>query len=1123
MNRIYTLICLLFVIGGITAQENHITGYEYWMNNDYSLKKTETVSPVKTFHRQTTISCEELSPGIHTLNVRFHDENGTWSPTVSSYFYKLDKQIANSIVEYEYWTDDLYEKKTAQKISSSGSFLLEKWIAFDSLEDGLHAFHIRFKDKSGLWSPVVSSYFYKKLQLSENNIVAYEYWLDNQKERKRETITPSPQYTFSQNIALDTLSNGIHSLNVRFKDATGKWSSTVSQYFNKLPAPVDNKLIAYEYWVNEQYDKKYYGATNGEKSFVLLDQLDCSLGDKATNYVHFRFKDATGKWSPVVTKDFYRPVELAFTTIVGLSEVTFTNLTKYADKYEWDFGDGSKSSQVHPMHTYAEPGAYLVKLIAENKEFKDSIDSYVEIEGIRAWSSNKGGNRGYSTIIFYGGGLTDKTQVTLYSQSNQIKAEKINISTPGELEVEFNLQNASIGLYDIILIDETTFGSITLKDGYAIEETVEPKVWTEINGRDVIMDGRWQTYTISYGNTGNIDALFVPIWLAFSDVPNFEVEFIDFEVLPPVVDYEIDENLRKDILSSLIYIKADSFQNQAFKCVVYPLVIPKIPANYTGQVSIRLKTNQSMKFKVWIDDPLVSSEDIVRLRSLQENNNPKYWECLKELMEQLATQTGLGYVPVAGCLTDYGYWTMSLDGLKSGKVGWGSFLWSTLFTTVGCLMDGATVVTSPTIVGAFAFSWAGFVTNTVGGLGGYYWGEKDCERQFPPNGDPSNSEMPIRTQSSFDPNELVGTSGYSVQNYINKRDHLNYTVFFENDAEKATAPAQEIFLTDTLDITKFDPEQFSFGTFTFRDITVEAIPGIPEFSTDIDMRSKGEDIIIRISATFNKVTGIINWHLIALDPVTMDLTENPSLGILYPNTDPPVGEGHVTYRIGIRPTLADGTVFTNQAHIVFDLNEPISTNEYINTFDITGPESHMNATYEIKEETKVSLSWSGEDSGSGIRDYSVYVAENEGNYSSWLLNTTQTVGEFEGVLNNTYKFYVVATDNVGNQESVKPEAELILKLIPNSMNIPEKDISGLKVTPSLIETTAVVEFYQQKQGQINLSVYSVTGQKVMEIYDGQANAGMNQVSFDAAIVKPGVYLVILQTADVKMTTRIVVR
>ncbi len=46
--------------------------------------------------------------------------------------------------------------------------------------------------------------------------------------------------------------------------------------------------------------------------------------------------------------------------------VTFQNVSKDADSYVWDFGDGKTSTEKEPTHTYADYGDYLVKLTATN-------------------------------------------------------------------------------------------------------------------------------------------------------------------------------------------------------------------------------------------------------------------------------------------------------------------------------------------------------------------------------------------------------------------------------------------------------------------------------------------------------------------------------------------------------------------------------------------------------------------------------------------------------------------------------------------------------------------------------------------------------------------------------------
>ena len=44
--------------------------------------------------------------------------------------------------------------------------------------------------------------------------------------------------------------------------------------------------------------------------------------------------------------------------------VTFTNQSENSDTFEWDFGDGRKSAERNPSHTYAGAGVFTVTLNA---------------------------------------------------------------------------------------------------------------------------------------------------------------------------------------------------------------------------------------------------------------------------------------------------------------------------------------------------------------------------------------------------------------------------------------------------------------------------------------------------------------------------------------------------------------------------------------------------------------------------------------------------------------------------------------------------------------------------------------------------------------------------------------
>ena len=47
-------------------------------------------------------------------------------------------------------------------------------------------------------------------------------------------------------------------------------------------------------------------------------------------------------------------------------EMKFTNLSKDARSYSWNFGDMSIGKQANPTHVYERPGTYIVDLRAHN-------------------------------------------------------------------------------------------------------------------------------------------------------------------------------------------------------------------------------------------------------------------------------------------------------------------------------------------------------------------------------------------------------------------------------------------------------------------------------------------------------------------------------------------------------------------------------------------------------------------------------------------------------------------------------------------------------------------------------------------------------------------------------------
>lgn len=76
-------------------------------------------------------------------------------------------------------------------------------------------------------------------------------------------------------------------------------------------------------------------------------------------------------WVAACKKEKAPEVISGFTFAVDAADfrkVTFTNASQNYTSVSWDFGDGSNSSEVNPVHTYATVGTYTVKLTATGED-----------------------------------------------------------------------------------------------------------------------------------------------------------------------------------------------------------------------------------------------------------------------------------------------------------------------------------------------------------------------------------------------------------------------------------------------------------------------------------------------------------------------------------------------------------------------------------------------------------------------------------------------------------------------------------------------------------------------------------------------------------------------------------
>jgi hypothetical protein len=343
-----------------------------------------------------------------------------------------------------------------------------------------------------------------------------------------------------------------------------------------------------------------------------------------------------------------------------------------------------------------------------------------------------------------------------------------------------------------------------------------------------------------------------------------------------------------------------------------------------------------------------------------------------------------------------------------------------------------------------SLSWSagpgvGFLGSKVSGLSVNFihsW----CTTPRPQLPDPPPSSGPggaVAVADSGDPNDKIGPAGYGSQGFVSPGSPAPYRIDFENEAT-ATAPAQRVVVTDPLD-PNFDWKTFALTGVGFGDTDIAIPDGNQHHQTAVDVTENGQPIEVDIELGLNPLTGLITATFQTIDPRTQ-LPPDVLTGFLPPEDGTGRGKGYFTYVVQPKAGLPTGTPIRNVATVIFDSNEPITTDQVdphdptkgtdpakqdLITIDAGPPTSTVAPLPATESSEHFTVSWSGQDDpgGSGIGSYDVYVSDNGGPFTVWQSETTQTSATFDGVNGHSYAFYSVATDNVGNVQATPTAAE----------------------------------------------------------------------------------------------------
>lgn len=777
--------------------------------------------------------------------------------------------------------------------------------------------------------------------------------------------------------------------------------------FSFYASQAQNTINRYEYWFDDNYAAKVSRDVPPQNTLQLISGINTSALKIGLHIFNIRFKDERGIWSSVLGQHFFK----------ANNSVIPNSINGY--RY-WIDSDTASITTVdiavttNPRYVFEQinlanldTGRHLITM-----QFRDLqsiwssaiVDTFYQLgkPHVDNVTPNKGGNTGDVSVMISGTGFYQGTSVKLtrIGYPDIIVPDSVTKITNGQrILATLDLRGRALGHWNVVItIANDTV--MTLLNAFEIIKGSDADVWARISGFGSIRANQWQTYTITYGNNGNIDARGVPIWIAIP--PDKEIEF-DFERLRPQ-----GSSLNFDTIKP--YFVTDTLNHQPFFANVYGFYLPIVPSSFTGSLTFRVKTKTPGNFqiKVWVSPPFYGSP-------------LKYYvgDCADKIIGKV-----LGEIPVVGCIYDlldvglspyfdYYYDPNSIDFKYVGDLT--LQFGQTMFE---CYKD---VLVAPAVLEAIFTAVDLKDDMELFTTCGLYLGQILSHQ--------------INVVNSVDPNEKVGP-GLGGVNYIPDDSPLFYEIYFEN-ADSATAAAQTISVIDTLDAKVFNLSSFEFGHVTLGDTTLVIQPGSKQISFWYDMRPRNKELLVHIEGKMDIIKGVIKWTFNSLDPSTMLQITNPFVGLLPPNKNKPEGQGIVSYSIHAKDALANNTTIKNKAHIYFDNNAPVVTNEWFNTIDNIKPQSLVHLLPAYSKDSSFKVNWSGTDISSGVMSYTIYVSVNGGNYFKWLVSISDTIATFPGKPDSTYRFYSIATDSALNVEAAPSGQDAIttVKLCNASVSI----------------------------------------------------------------------------------------
>lgn len=379
---------------------------EYFIDTDPGIEGSGTISiPITTpsfsVSESFSVDTSSLSNGIHTLYVRARETSGNWSLYFKQTFLVHDFTnlvVPTQINAAEYFIDtDPGAGSGTPILPITSGFNLNESFSIDTtpLSNGIHTLYVRTKDEDNTWS-----LYYKQTFLvhdftdstTPSQITAAEYFIDSDPGTgsSGNVIAIGPSFSVSEPLAIPAaLSDGIHTLYVRVKDADNTWSLYYKQTFlvHTFTSPVQTQINKAEYFFDTDPGVGLGVDINTiTPGFDLNEAIAIPSGGLAegTHYLYIRTRDEDGVWS------LYEVIELTITEALGVDDNLFLLTKIYPVPASNEITIDTKTNVIESITLFDITGKEINTFSVDSPIIKIDVSNYAKGNYILQVKSDKG-------------------------------------------------------------------------------------------------------------------------------------------------------------------------------------------------------------------------------------------------------------------------------------------------------------------------------------------------------------------------------------------------------------------------------------------------------------------------------------------------------------------------------------------------------------------------------------------------------------------------------------------------------------------------------------------------------------------------------------------------------------